>query len=146
MQYIFLFISSIAFFQLSKAQEGERFERVEAIMVAHITKSLDLSKEEAEKFWPIYNAYNKKEFELRHSQRKIMRALNTKFESLTDKEISDYITKIDKIKEDLYKNEIELYKQIKGVLSEKKILKLKFARENFQRELLQQIRKKRKEK
>jgi hypothetical protein len=70
--------------------------------------------------------------------------INTKLESLSDKEVSDYNLKIDKIREDLYKNENDLYKDLKGILSDKKILKLKFARENFQRHLLQQIRQNRK--
>jgi hypothetical protein len=141
----FLFIFSfIIFNQSANAQDGERFERVEAILVAHITKSLDLSSAEAEKFWPVFNEFSKTEFELRVSQRKIMRVINTKLESLSDKEISDYNLKIDKIREDLYKNENDLYKDLKGILSDKKILKLKFARENFQRHLLQQIRQNRK--
>jgi hypothetical protein len=141
----FLFIFSFIFFnQSANAQDGERFERVEAILVAHITKSLDLSAAEAEKFWPVFNEFSKTEFELRVSQRKIMRVINTKLESLSDKEISDYNLKIDKIREDLYKNENDLYKDLKGILSDKKILKLKFARENFQRHLLQQIRQNRK--
>lgn len=141
--FLFLF-SFLIFTQLVNAQDGERFERVEAILVAHITKSLDLSAAEAEKFWPVFNEFSKAEFELRASQRKIMRVINTKLESLSDKEVSDYNLKIDKIREDLYKNENDLYKDLKGILSDKKILKLKFARENFQRHLLQQIRQNRK--
>jgi len=141
--FLFLF-SFLIFTQLVNAQDGERFERVEAILVAHITKSLDLSAAAAEKFWPVFNEFSKTEFELRASQRKIMRVINTKLESLSDKEVSDYNLKIDKIREDLYKNENDLYKDLKGILSDKKILKLKFARENFQRHLLQQIRQNRK--
>lgn len=41
------------------AQESRaaRFERIEAEKIAFITKSLDLSPAEAEKFFPIYNQY-----------------------------------------------------------------------------------------
>jgi hypothetical protein len=31
--------------------------RIEALKIAYITKKLDLSTEEAQKFWPIYNKY-----------------------------------------------------------------------------------------
>lgn len=35
---------------------GER-PNIEAIKVAYITKQLNLSAEEAQKFWPVHNAY-----------------------------------------------------------------------------------------
>ena len=143
MKYIFLLFSLVLFNQSINAQEEERFDRIEAILVAHITKALDLSKEEAEKFWPIFNVFSKKEFELRTNQRKLVRSLNAKMETLTDKEIADFNSKFDKVKDDLYKNEADLYKQLKGIISEKKILKLKIARENFQKHLLHQLRHKR---
>jgi hypothetical protein len=143
MKYIFLLFSLVVSNQSINAQEEERFDRIEAILVAHITKALDLSKEEAEKFWPIFNGFSKKEFELRTSQRKLVKSLNAKMETITDKEITDFNSKLDKLRDDLYKNENDLYKQLKGVILDKKILKLKIARENFQKHLLHKLRHKR---
>lgn len=37
------------------SQDGHRLE---ALKIAYITKNLDLSPEEAQKFWPIYNLYS----------------------------------------------------------------------------------------
>ena len=37
------------------SQDGHRLE---ALKIAYITKNLDLSPEEAQKFWPIYNQYS----------------------------------------------------------------------------------------
>jgi hypothetical protein len=51
----FLLLMSFAFsFLISVAQNGNRLE---ALKIAYITKRLDLSPEEAQKFWPIYNQY-----------------------------------------------------------------------------------------
>lgn len=36
------------------AQDGER---IQALKIAYLTKKLDLSPEEAQRFWPIYNRY-----------------------------------------------------------------------------------------
>ena len=45
----------------SFAQDGQekpnKGERVEALKIAYLTKKLNLSAEEAQKFWPIYNKY-----------------------------------------------------------------------------------------
>src|SRR5450432_1658903 len=51
----FLLLVSFAFsFLIGFAQNGNRLE---ALKIAYITKRLDLSPEEAQKFWPIYNQY-----------------------------------------------------------------------------------------
>ena len=51
----FLLLSGLVFtFFIGLAQERNRLE---ALKIAYITKRLDLSPEEAQKFWPIYNQY-----------------------------------------------------------------------------------------
>ena len=51
----FLFLHSY----ICNAQAGDnnRFNRIEAIKMAYITKQLNLSPDEAQKFWPVYNSY-----------------------------------------------------------------------------------------
>ncbi|HZK65298.1 MAG TPA: hypothetical protein VFC34_14240 [Puia sp.] len=48
--YIFFIIAGFGV----QAQNGNRLE---ALKIAYITKKMDLSPEEAQKFWPIYNLY-----------------------------------------------------------------------------------------
>src|ERR1700751_2005111 len=51
----FLLLVSFAFtFLIGVAQNGNRLE---ALKIAYITNKLNLSPEEAQKFWPIYNQY-----------------------------------------------------------------------------------------
>ena len=47
----------------------ERHEQIEAIKVAFITNKLDLSSEEAQQFWPVYNIYQKELMELMKKRR-----------------------------------------------------------------------------
>jgi hypothetical protein len=47
----------------------EHYQRIEAIKVAFITKKLDLTTEEAQKFWPVYNNYQKELMELMRKRR-----------------------------------------------------------------------------
>lgn len=46
-----------------------RSEQIESIKVAFITSKLDLTSEEAEKFWPVYNNYTKEFLELLKKRR-----------------------------------------------------------------------------
>src|SRR5450432_2919942 len=54
MKRLLLLISFAFAFLIGVAQNGERLP---ALKIAYITKRLDLSPEEAQKFWPIYNQY-----------------------------------------------------------------------------------------
>ena len=52
--FVLILLLTIGSFPLLKAQDGERLQ---ALKIAYLTKKLDLSPEEAQKFWPIYNKY-----------------------------------------------------------------------------------------
>lgn len=54
--FLSILIASIAL--VATAQDSEpRGGRIEALKIAYLTKRLDLSPAEAQKFWPIYNSY-----------------------------------------------------------------------------------------
>lgn len=60
MKKIFLLFGLlIGFCHLLLAQEEKRPEagRIEALKIAYLTRKLNLSTEEAQKFWPVYNSY-----------------------------------------------------------------------------------------
>ena len=54
-----LFVTTSAF-----AQKFDK-EKIKALKIAHITEQMDLTKDEAQKFWPIYNANEEAENKLR---------------------------------------------------------------------------------
>ena len=60
--YFILSFLSIGFF--AKAQQEEQLpekkkQDIEALKVAFISKELELTPDEAQKFWPVYNQYSK---------------------------------------------------------------------------------------
>src|SRR5690606_29250594 len=60
---------------IATAQEtrAERFERIEAEKVAFITKELNLTPSEAQKFFPVYNQYHREIFKLMQERRSTRR-------------------------------------------------------------------------
>ena len=138
---ILLFISSVSFSQDFK----EKREKVKALKVAYITEQLELTTEEAQKFWPLYNAFDDKQADLRHEK---MRAILDRFrpgnvEKLSEKDASNSLAQMEKIEKDLFNLKKKFIKDLQGVISAKKIIKLKKAEEDFNRELLKQMREKR---
>jgi hypothetical protein len=58
MKKIILLLSLFFTFQFGGfAQRGPGGGNIEAIKIAYFTKKLDLSPEEAQRFWPVYNQY-----------------------------------------------------------------------------------------
>ena len=138
---IFLLVTSLSFSQGFK----EKREKVKALKVAYITEQLALTTDEAQKFWPIYNAFDENQAELRHEK---MRSILDRFkpgnvEKLSEKDASNSLLQMEKIEEDLFNLKKKFIKDLQGVISAKKIIKLKKAEEDFNRELLKQIREKR---
>lgn len=50
--------------------DGKSPSRIEALKIAYLTKKLNLSTEEAQRFWPIYNKYASEISEARAEQKK----------------------------------------------------------------------------
>jgi hypothetical protein len=73
--FIFTLLFGLSLMATVMAQPGDRskFERIEALNAEFLTKNLDLNKEEAQGFWPVYNTYRQemnKLFRERHAARK----------------------------------------------------------------------------
>jgi hypothetical protein len=58
-KYLLLIVFALGLVFNGLAQEAEQKDggRLEALKIAFLTKKLDLSTEEAQRFWPIYNKY-----------------------------------------------------------------------------------------
>lgn len=134
---VILFFSSIGFAQV----EPNKKEQIKALKTAFITTELELTPAEAEKFWPIYNAFEEKYFELRHEKiRSYQNRLEKDLATISEKEAAQMLTKIEAAEDDLYQLRKKFNTDIKGVLSSLKIIKLRKAEENFNRKLLKQYR------
>jgi Skp family chaperone for outer membrane proteins len=122
--------------------QDDRHEKIKALKVALITEALDLSSSEAEKFWPVYNAYDEKMHSLRKNERKeIHRAYKKDLENMSEAEANALIDKVQdyKAKELAYRN--ELIKGLRKVISSNKIIQLSKAEEEFKRQLLERFKK-----
>ncbi|WP_298121292.1 sensor of ECF-type sigma factor [Flavobacterium sp.] len=138
---IFL-ISTTTFAQGGKLRERfqQKKEQVKSLKVAYITEELKLTSSEAEKFWPLYNAFEEKQMTLRKDKLKnyLDRAENA--DDLSEKEATTLISQMESAEEELHQLRKKFVASLKGVLPSVKILKLKKAEDEFNRKLLQQYR------
>ncbi|MEP7278941.1 MAG: hypothetical protein ABI813_09885 [Bacteroidota bacterium] len=69
-KYLLIVLLMLGVLWKSTAQVQERDgRRLEALKVAWLTKKLDLSPDEAQRFWPIYNNYTQEIRDIRQDQR-----------------------------------------------------------------------------
>jgi hypothetical protein len=121
--------------------QNDRGEKIKAIKIAYITEQLDLTSSEAEKFWPFYNDYEDKMKNLRENgRREIYLKIREDISSMSDAEANVLIDKhlALKAKELMYQE--ELVANLRGVLSPKKILKLKKVEQDFKKKLLERLK------
>ena len=118
-------------------------ERIKTLKVAYITEQLNLSTKEAQNFWPIYNAHEEQKEKIRKEERENFSARSTDLSSISDGEAEKILVSLMKLRAKKVKTEESYIKNLKKVISSKKIVQLIKAENTFKKRLLQQYRKKR---
>ena len=119
--------------------DGPKKEKVESMRIAFLTQKLDLSPEEAQKFWPVYNEFQKKREELHKKRREEMKNGKENIDSLSEKQIEAIVHGEMAFRQKNLDLEKEYHSKFKSVLSIKKVAKLYRAEDMFAHRLLEQI-------
>jgi Spy/CpxP family protein refolding chaperone len=138
---ILLLITSFNFYAQGESMK-EKKEQIKTLKVAFLTTELDLTAKEAEKFWPIYNSFDDKQFELRHQKMKAYqnRMNQVALDKMSEKEASLLLTQMEGTDEELFLLRKNYVQNLKKVLPAVKIIKLRISEEGFNRKLLHQYR------
>lgn len=139
---LFAFAAPAAFAQNHSAEEKrEHHEKIEAARIAHITSKLNLSPEQARKFWPVYNEFHSKRDAMRNSHREVMHCVREKEPTPQEAQNAiDYHLRTQReeaaLAEEYYGN------KFKAVLEPVQMLNLMQAEYEFKKMLLQRLKEK----
>ena len=126
-------------------QRKKEWERIQSEKIAFITQELDLSPEEAQVFWPVYNQCWKESLE---AHKKMMDAFGAfrgkKGEELSDAELEKKLDAYIQATTDSNQVMADWYPKFKKVLPIHKVAKLYQAEEAFQRRMIDNLRKEKK--
>lgn len=117
----------------------ERAEKIEQLKIAFFTKELDMTTEEAEKFWPIYNELDDKIKEEKKAQRKVAEELKKGLADMSDSDIKTKTNSIFDSEIKLAETRKEYNDKIADVIGYKKAAKLLSLEQRFKRELLNKL-------
>ena len=134
---IICFLSSI----LIQAQRPDKRAELKALKIGYLTKQLELTSSEAEVFWPVYNEFDKKMFELR--QQKILKSKNLDIENLTDEDALELIDSMKESEKSKFEYENKLIEDLMKILPPKKIILLKKSEIEFGKQVLEHYKQKR---
>jgi len=122
----------ILFFSMSiQAQDGgffkEKKEKIKALKIAYITNELALTPDEATKFWPLFNAFEDKQQDIKKQKLKgyLDRTNDDAIDKLSEKEAGTLLAQMESTEDELYQLKKKFVANLKGVISPIKILKLR---------------------
>ena len=135
----------IVFFSLSSIAQPQgtpqdKKERIDALKVSFITQKLELTREEAQRFWPVYNEYQKSRDALRTERKEQFRNYSERFDELSDGELTELVDK-----QIIYRQrDLDLMKkyhaEFKSVLPVRKVALLYRAEDEFKAKVMQEIK------
>lgn len=118
---------------------GEIQEKIKAQKIAFITDKLELTSEEAQQFWPIYNEFEAKVEKIKSED---LRPLKREMRQgdVSDKRAGEILEKLLEAETEMHNAKLELVEDLKTVISAKKIIMLKVAEDQFNQKLLDRLK------
>lgn len=119
---------------------AEMVQRMKVEKISFIAEQINLTHEEAQDFWPVYNEFEQKRHQIEKSKRNIDEKLSDNQKVLSEDELrkmcDDYTASFD--------NEARLVKEYNdkflSILPAQKVIRLYLAEKNFRTHMLQEFR------
>ncbi|MCK4853012.1 MAG: hypothetical protein KAT31_02090 [Bacteroidales bacterium] len=139
---LIFFFSTITLILNAQERKGreQHIEKFRSMKIAFITDRIELSPEEAEKFWPLYNENEKKKQELSGYRKMRSRNFSQQMENLSDEEVEEMIDNIIETRKKEAQLSAEFHEDLKNILPPKKIMKLYITEIQFREYMLRRIR------
>lgn len=131
---ILLTLALSSVFNTMNAQE-DRKEQIERLRVAFISEELDLSAEEAQAFWPVFNIFRDQRKELEKDIRKSIRQLEEKV-PLSEQDVLRLNQKVSENRTSITRIEEQLIIDLMPILGPERSLKLMNIESNFKKRIL----------
>lgn len=110
--------------QRGEGHDKERWERYRSEKVAFLTTNLELSPEEAQQFWPVYNQMEKEKVAMHEKKRELEQKVRDAAETISDKEIVSLTREFASIEEKEGALTKKYNEEFLKILPPKKVLKL----------------------
>ena len=118
-------------------KNGAAREKIETAKIGFITNRLNLTSEQAPKFWPVYNEYNAKKQEIRRVLRQLKTDSSTA--AATDEKLLDGIKEMINLKQKEVDLEKDYMNRFLKVINPRQLAELYHTEQDFRKELLKML-------
>jgi len=136
-----IFYLTVVIAQGRKEPTPEMFEKIKAEKISFFTSRMDLTPTEAQAFWPVYNEFEKKRFDIQRQIHDFERMPDEEYAKLTEPEIvkmtNNYIESFEK-EANLRK---EYHTKFQKILPQKKVLLMYRTENEFRGHMIREYRK-----
>jgi hypothetical protein len=124
---------------ISLKAQNPNFEKFSTYKIGFFTKKMNLTSEEAEKFWPVYNEYQKQKNLIQRDKIMMIRNFNQNESSLSDSQLTEMGDKLVKDLSDESSLAVAFHRKIKEILPPAKVIRYYQAENQYKIQLLKEL-------
>ncbi|MBU1368091.1 MAG: hypothetical protein KJ578_03705 [Bacteroidetes bacterium] len=141
---LFLLLPMLAFAQNNERRQ-QAMKHIEAVKIGFFTRQLQLTTEEAKRFWPAYEAYQAALTAQKEARRSAIRKAETPLENLSESEINQLIDARLEQAHTALEARTDFVAELRTFLPPLKVVRYFKAEEAFRQKVLERIRDRRDE-
>jgi hypothetical protein len=119
--------------------QNTNLEKLNTYKIGFFTKRLNLTSQEAEKFWPVYNDYQAQKNSIQLEKVKLIRTFNQGESTLSDSQVSEIGDKLIACITQDAALAVSLHKKLKEVLPPGKVIRFYQAENQYKAQLLDEL-------
>ena len=119
--------------------QNPNVEKFSAYKIGFLTKKLNLTSNEAEKFWPVYNDFEKKRNQIRRDKIMLVRDFNQNESILTNKQLTEMGDKLAGYISEESNLAISFHNRIREILPPAKVIRYYQAENQYKIMLLKEL-------
>jgi Spy/CpxP family protein refolding chaperone len=136
---IFVLLIMLIFSGVRLAAQNTNLDKLYAYKIGFFTKRLNLTSQEAEKFWPVYNEYQKQKNSIQQEKMKLIKDFNQNESTLSDNQISETGDKLVASIVQESNLAVTFHKKLKEVLTPAKVIRFYQAENQFKAQLINEL-------
>ena len=120
--------------------QNPAMEKLNAYKIAFFTRRLNLTPQEAEKFWPVYNEFQNKRVQIQTERARMNRDVNQNELNMTEKEMIEIADKLISLEVQEAMLAQDYHKRFREILTPQKVIRLYQAENQYRMQLLNELR------
>lgn len=136
---VIVLLTLLMFTGIRLTAQNQNLEKLNAFKIGFFTKKLNLTSQEAEKFWPVYNEYQKQKDMIQQDKRSLIRDFIQTESTLNDNQLTEIGDKFVGYISQESSLAITFHKNLKEVLPPAKVIRFYQAENQYKTQLLNEL-------